>query len=241
MRLAKEGIREMLIATVVLGAAAVGLWLWLPVMAAIPAVIWIWAISFFRDPKRAGQFAPGEMCAPADGTVSEVTRLDHHDAIGGPAYRIGIFLSIFNVHINRAPCAGTVRTVTYKPGEFLDARHAESGARNEANTLLIDPDGPQPGPIQVRQVAGLIARRIICHAQPGTRLARGERFGMIKFGSRTELILPDRGDVDITVKPGDTVRAGLTVLVRRKTRDVPAGPETRNHEGDTRRAIAETA
>ncbi|HRX86778.1 MAG TPA: phosphatidylserine decarboxylase [Phycisphaerae bacterium] len=239
MRLAKEGIREMLIATVVLGAAAVGLWLWIPLLAAIPLVIWIWAISFFRDPKREGRFAAGEMCAPADGTVSEVTALDHHEMIGGPAWRVGIFLSIFNVHINRAPCAGTVRTVTYKPGEFLDARHPESGARNEANTLLIEPDAPHAGPIVVRQVAGLIARRIICHARPNMRLARGQRFGMIKFGSRTELILPAGPDVDITVKPGDAVRAGLTVLVRRKRAGVPGDPEAQVHESDSRRAIAE--
>jgi len=240
MRLAPEGIREMIIATAVLTLAAVGLALLHPLAIAIPITVWIWVISFFRDPRRDGRLAPGEMCAPADGTVSEVSALDHHDLIGGPAWRVGIFLSIFNVHVNRAPCAGVVRSVDYQPGKFLDARHPDSGRLNEANTLVIDPDAPHAGPVVVRQVAGLIARRIICHARAGTRLARGQRFGLIKFGSRTELILPASADVDIPIRPGDKVRAGLTVLVRRAAgTDAISGKQT--HESSQRRVTAETA
>lgn len=241
MRLAREGIREILIGTVVLAAAAAGLWLWHPATVVVPIAVWVWVIAFFRDPRREGRFAAGEMCAPADGTVSEVTRLDAHELIGGPAWRVGIFLSIFDVHINRAPCAGVVRKVTYTPGEFLDARHAESGSRNEANTLLIEPDAPHAGPIVVRQVAGLVARRIICHAKAGSRLATGERFGMIKFGSRTELILPAREGVDIAVRIGDKVRAGLTVVVRGVTSKVDQLSGTSSHESGKRQVIAETA
>lgn len=247
MRLAPEGIREMLIATVVLGAAAVGLAYWQPVAVVLPVAIWIWVISFFRDPKRMGRFETGALCAPADGTVSEVSRLSAHELIGGPAWRVGIFLSIFDVHINRAPLSGVVRSTTHQPGEFLDARHPESGARNEANTLVIDPDAPYPGPIVVRQVAGRIARRIVCHARPGTRLTRGQRFGLIKFGSRTELIVPAQAGVDISIKVGDKVRAGLTELARY----VPAEPGqdsaasggcgSETHESGPRRIIAETA
>ena len=172
MPIAKEGTREILLATVVLGGCAVGLgWLYLP-LAAPFVVVWLWVPSFFRDPNRRRAFAPGELCAPADGTITEITSIENSDVLGGPAVRVGMFLSLFNVHINRMPCAGRVRSVVYKAGEFLDARHPESGQRNESNTLLIEPDGSMPGPVEVRQVAGLVARRIICHARPDDHFAR---------------------------------------------------------------------
>jgi phosphatidylserine decarboxylase len=214
MGLAKEGIREMVIATVLLGGAAGWLAGWHWTAALPPVLVWVWVISFFRDPPRVRPFRDGELCSPADGTVTEITHLEGLEELGGPAVRIGIFLSIFNVHINRAPCAGTVTNVAYQQGSFVDARHPDSGARNEANTIQMDVDVPYEGPVIVRQVAGKIARRIICHAKVGTRLSRGERFGMIKFGSRTELIVPARDGADIIVKVGDKVKAGLTVLVR---------------------------
>lgn len=215
LRLAREGSREMVVATLVLGGGAVvaaSVWHW---GAAVPLVIgWGWVISFFRDPRRTARCAEGELCAPADGTVTEVTRLDDYELVGGPALLVGIFLSIFDVHANRSPCAGTVRSVTYRKGRFHDARDARSSPKNEANTVVIDPQPPIRGPIVVRQVAGLIARRIICHATPGCDLAAGERFGMIKFGSRTELIVPDDGAVRAAVEVGAKVRAGVTILVR---------------------------
>ena len=205
----------MLAATVFLGGGAwlaVGLGYW-PV--AVPlALVWVWCISFFRDPQRITDLAPGELCAPADGRVTEISRLDHDDRIGGPAVRIGIFLSIFNVHINRSPCQGTVRSIQYAPGRFLDARHPDSGRLNESNTLVIDPVSPVRGPVVVRQVAGKVARRIICHAVEGSPLTAGGRLGMIKFGSRTELILPDDGAVEVTVGIGSQVRAGITRLAK---------------------------
>ena len=214
MSIAREGIREILLSTLLLGVLAAGaLWLYWPLVV-IPLVLWLWVLSFFRDPVREREFGPGELCGPADGTVTEVTHLDDYEPLGGPAIRIGIFLSLFNVHANRAPCAGRVRTCTHKPGEFLDARHAESGQRNESNTLLIEPDAPLPGPIEVRQVAGLVARRIICHAGVGDHLTMGQRFGFIKFGSRTELIIPHLPSTEVTVGVGDAVRAGLTLLAR---------------------------
>ncbi len=202
-------------ATVVLGGAAwllVGLGWW---PGAVPLVlVWVWAISFFRDPRRIPRLAPGELCAPADGRVTEIARLDHDDRVGGPAVRVGIFLSIFNVHINRSPCAGTVHSVEHRPGKFLDARDPNSGRLNESNTLVIDPHEPIRGPVVVRQVAGKVARRIVCHPVEGSELSAGGRFGMIKFGSRTELIVPDDGAVEITVRIGSRVRAGLTVVAR---------------------------
>ncbi len=240
MRLAKEGIREMILATAVLGAAAVGLGILHWALAVPPIVVWIWAISFFRDPRREAAIGEDEMCAPADGTVTEVTRLDHHPEIGGPAVRVGIFLSIFNVHANRAPCDVRVRSVERRPGTFLDARHPESGGRNEANTLVCDAAGRFDGPVVIRQVAGKIARRIICHAHAGSVLKRGERFGMIKFGSRTELIVPAEGN-HVTVKLGDKVKAGLHTVVRR---DVPAAASEDNrdnHESSEPRATTSPA
>jgi len=209
----------MTLATVVLGAIVAGCaWLYWP--AAIPfVVVWLWVLSFFRDPPRRRTYAPGDLCAPADGTVTEISELPDHQAIGGPAVRIGMFLSLFNVHINRAPCSGRVTRVTHKPGLFLDARHPESGQRNESNTLLIEADEPMPGPVEVRQIAGLVARRIICHASVGDKLAIGSRFGLIKFGSRTELIIPRVKGTDICVQIGDKVRGGLTIVA---TQPVPS-------------------
>ncbi len=214
MPIAKEGLREIVAATVVLGAlGACGAWLAWP--AAIPfAILWLWVISFFRDPRRERHFDLTELCAPADGTVTEVTELETHEEVGAPAVRIGIFLSLFDVHINRAPCSGRVRSLSHRPGTFLDARNPESGRRNESNTMVIDPDGPMPGPVVVRQVAGLAARRIICNASAGEHLTTGARFGLIKFGSRTELIIPLVEGTEIEVKVGDKVRAGLSVMAR---------------------------
>lgn len=183
-------------------------------LAVVFAAVWIWLIAFFRDPPRRGPFAADALYAPADGTVTEITRLPDHPLIGAPAVRVGMFLSIFNVHINRSPCAGRVRSVAFAPGQFLDARHVDSGALNASNTLVLDPVSPVPGPLVVRQVAGMIARRIVCHAKPGDQLVSGERFGLIKFGSRTELIVPDRPDVQVVATLRQAVRAGVTVLVR---------------------------
>lgn len=212
--IAKEGLREISLATLVLAALGAGAgYVWWPL--AIPfAVVWGWVLSFFRDPRRVRTYAPGEICSSADGTVTEVTTLDHHDSVGGPAIRIGVFLSLFNVHVNRAPCTGKVRSLLHKPGAYLDARHPESGTRNESNTVLIDPDAPMPGPIEVRQVAGLVARRIICNVKVGEHMPIGHRFGLIKFGSRTEVILPRGPGTQVAVQVGDKVRGGLTILAR---------------------------
>ncbi len=171
--------------------------------------------------------------------MTEVAELDMVEAIGGPAVRIGIFLSLFDVHINRAPCSGRVRSLSYRPGEFLDARRPDAGRRNESNTLLIDPDDPMPGPVEVRQIAGLLARRIICHATAEQHLSIGARFGLIKFGSRTELIIPRGQGTEIKVKPGDKVRAGLTVVARQPVEPHGAVEPTRREveTSRTRRKI----
>ena len=215
--LAPAGRREMFLITLLFGGIAAlaavlasqgYVYLWL--VAFIFGLAWIGGLLFFRDPERQSPQEPGILVAPADGRVTEITRLDHHEDIGGPAVRIGIFLSVFNVHINRVPCDGTVRDVRYRPGKFLDARHPESGIVNEANTVVFDT--PQ-GPIVVRQVVGLIARRIVCDLKPGDRVTLGQRMGLIKFGSRTELIVPE-GRYEPAVRVGDVTVGAVTIMAR---------------------------
>lgn len=181
-------------------------------------------VAFFRDPERTTPDEPGILVAPADGKLVETTALDHHPDIGGPATLIGIFLSVFNVHVNRSPCAGVVRAIRYEPGQFLDARNSQSSAKNEANTLIIEPDEPMGGPVVVRQIAGLIARRVICTLKVGDRVEIGQRIGLIKFGSRTELIVPGHDRFQVVAPMGRQVRGASTILARRQTAVEPARP-----------------
>lgn len=213
MLLSRHGAREMLIITLACAALGGGAAVLHP-LAAIPFVmVWAAGLAFFRDPHRRVPKDADVLVAPADGVVTEITELADDPLTGGAATRIGIFLSVLDVHVNRSPCAGRIARVDYKPGEFLDARHPECGQRNESNTLLIEPDG-RAGLIAVRQVAGLIARRIICAAAAGERLERGQRFGLIKFGSRTELHVPQAWVASLRVRIGDRVRGGADVLVQ---------------------------
>jgi len=218
MPLSRHGLREMLLLTLLLGILAWGLAYVHPALVTPVVLIWAGGLAFFRDPNRAIPAEPGLLVAPADGRVTEITRLNHHDLIDGPATRIGIFLSVFDVHINRSPCAGRAVSVNYQPGEFLDARHTESGQRNESTTLIIRPDEGPPRPIVVRLVAGLIARRIVCTVTAGSDLARGQRIGLIKFGSRTELIVARDAGWQVTAKIGDKVKGGSSVLCRHRTK-----------------------
>lgn len=183
-------------------------------LAAPPALVLGWAISFFRDPRRTIPDAPGLVVSPADGKVVEITRLENDPFVGGPGVRIGIFLSVFNVHVNRAPLACRVIDVDYRPGAFLNALDPASAVRNESMWIgLEEPTAPYRRFV-CRQISGAIARRIVCDLAPGETLARGQKFGMIKFGSRTELILPDEPGLRIEVKLGAKVRGGSTVLAR---------------------------
>ncbi len=183
-------------------------------VAPLPAAALGLVIYFFRDPPRRTPQGPGLVVSPADGTVAEVTRLERDEFIGGPAVRIGIFLSIFNVHLNRAPLASRVIALRYSPGEFLNALRPESARRNESMWIGLEEDSPPHRRLVVRQISGAIARRIVCDLRPGESLTRGQKFGMIKLGSRTELVLPDAEGLSITTAVGDRVRAGTTVLAR---------------------------
>ncbi len=182
-------------------------------LAVVPAVLLGLIVYFFRDPLRAIPTDADAIVSPADGTIAEITDLDHYDFFNGPAVRIGIFLSIFNVHISRAPRHARVTAMDYKPGEFLNAINPESALRNEYMWIgLEEIDNPQRK-LAVRSISGLIARRIVCALKPGQEVQRGEKFGMIKLGSRTELILP-RDAVKVEVAVGQKIRAGSTILAR---------------------------
>jgi len=184
---------------------------WWRLVAVVPAVMLGLIVYFFRDPRRTIPIETDAIVAPADGTIAEVTPLDHDTFVAGPAVRIGIFLSIFNVHVNRAPRAARVVAMHYKPGEFLNAINPESALRNEF--LWLGFEEPSGRRFAVRAISGLIARRIVCVLRPGKAVRRGEKFGMIKLGSRTELILP-RDTVEVAVAVGQKVQAGKTVLAR---------------------------
>lgn len=200
----------LLAVTVALAVLLPGAWRWLAVVPGVALALVLW---FFRDPRREIPADPNAIVSPADGLIAEVSEVAHDDFVGVPAVRIGIFLSIFNVHVNRAPREATVVALDYKPGEFLNALNPESAIRNEFMWIGLE-DASRPGMrMAVRQISGLIARRIVCALRPGQALARGEKFGMIKLGSRTELVLPAAA-VEVDVKVGQKVQAGSTVLAR---------------------------
>ncbi|MHC4755701.1 MAG: phosphatidylserine decarboxylase [Planctomycetota bacterium] len=187
---------------------------WIITGEAILALIMVWVLSFFRDPDRNCPTDSQILLAPADGTVSEIELVEENDFICGKAIKIGIFLSIFNTHINRAPCGVKIEKVTYKKGRYINAMNPESGRVNESNDLWLTRTEEPRDRIIIRQISGAIARRIVCRTTPGDNLAGGERFGMIKFGSRTELYLPARENVKCLINTGDKVKAGLTPLMR---------------------------
>jgi len=188
---------------------------WVVVIAElILAALLVFVLVFFRDPYRA---VPGEgdiLLAPADGRIADIRQADDSEYIGGPALRIGIFLSIFDTHINRSPCAVRVAQIDYRKGRFKDARNPLAGKINESNDVKLVRTNEPTDKLIVRQISGAVARRIVCKAKAGDVLAGGEKFGMIKFGSRTELYMPVRDDIECLVKVGDKVKAGLTAVAR---------------------------
>ena len=172
---------------------------------AVPVVLlaafFLW---FFRDPERQIPALPGAVVSPGDGKVTDVSLV----TTGGTSrHRISIFLSVFDVHVNRSPIAGVIRDVCYQRGKFLNAMGADSAEENEQNIVTVDGEGRT---VVFKQIAGLIARRIVFNFKVGDTVARGQRVGLIKFGSRVDVLF-DR-DAAIQVKPGDRVRGGATVL-----------------------------
>lgn len=205
MRVAPEGIPFIVVAWLIAaalfalgqpGAAIV----WLPVA--------IWVVAFFRDPKRDhGRRDDGLVIAPADGLVVSVIRIHEPNMIGGDAVRISIFMNVFNVHVNRYPSNGTVSFRRYSPGKFFNAAAEKAALENEQSDIGID---TPRGKILVRQIAGLIARRIITDHAEGHVARQGERLGLIRFGSRVDVFLPY--GTPVLVKEGDKTMAGVTVV-----------------------------
>lgn len=192
------------ISLILVAAAAVVLthtWWW----AILPLALAAFFLWFFRDPRRTIPQAPGLVVSPADGKVTSIETII---TPAGPRTRISIFLNVFNVHVNRAPVAGTVREVRYQKGAFVNAMDAASADRNEQNICVMEADDGYE--VVFKQIAGLLARRIVFRQVVGDRLVRGQRVGLIKFGSRTDIILP--GDTQVRVALGAIVKGGSTVL-----------------------------
>jgi phosphatidylserine decarboxylase len=207
---AKYGWKELIFFSLLWGAIGAALWFAPPAAhyaLPIPAIGLLFTLNFFRDPPRRIPSEPDLLVSPADGEVVEIADMVEPEFLNVPCTRVAIFLNVFNVHINRSPCEGVVRGTKYKPGKFLDVRHPDCPTQNESNTIHL-------GDVVVKQIAGLIARRIVCEAKPQDKLARGEKFGMIKFGSRTELYIPKDRVQEIRVKLKDKVKGGETVIAR---------------------------
>ncbi len=185
----------------------------LPLLVVLP--LWLFVVSFFRDPNRAIPTEPDALLSPADGVVTHLDEVADADFPGGRAFRASIFLSVFNVHVNRNARSGRVTRLHYYPGEYLDARSSECSVRNEQ--FWIDQTDAQTGTLmRTKQIAGAIARRIVCRLRPDEEVKAGERFGMIKFGSRTEVYVPVEAVKEVLVKVGEAVRGGSTILLRMK-------------------------
>src|SRR5438552_6881837 len=213
LRFTRHGFREMLIGSLVLIVIAVGLgWTWWP-LALIVLPVLAWLFAFFRDPEREIPVEQHTMVSPADGKVSDITHDLGSDLLGGHCVRVGIFLSVFNVHVNRSPCDGRVIAIERKKGRFINAmRHNLASDENESNTIVLaEPTTGRPVAV-VKQIVGMIARRIIFVAEKGELVKRGQRIGMIKFGSRTELYIPNWLKPELKVKVGDSVRGADDVI-----------------------------
>lgn len=179
-------------------------WLTHPAWAIIPILLACFFLSFFRDPDRDIPQVPGAVVSPADGKVTEVAPVT---VANGRQTRISIFLNVFNVHVNRSPIAGVIREVRYQRGKFLNAMNEASADLNEQNIVTVDADGHT---LVFKQIAGLLARRVVFNLKVGDRLERGQRIGLMKFSSRMDVILDSSARVN--VKVGDHVKGGSTIL-----------------------------
>lgn len=213
MLIARYGWKEVCLTTVLCILAAVGLW-WVggPWAALVAALPWLAIVAFFRDPPRRVTPCTDGLLAPADGVIDDLTPVSSAPFIGGPALRIGIFLSVLDVHLNRSPAAGIVAYRAAREGQFYDARLPEASLHNVAQDVGLMCPQWAGRRLLVRQITGAIARRIVCPLQLGDIVEAGERYGMIKFGSRTEVYVPADTSFVSTVSVGQKVSGGITVL-----------------------------
>jgi len=182
-------------------------WLWIPEVLLVAVAIWL--LIFFRDPMRTGPRGDAVVIAPADGRIVDVAVVDEPMYVKAEATRISIFMNVFNVHVNRYPVSGQIELLHYHPGKFLHAASDKASLDNEQSSVGIL--GPH-GPVLVRQIAGLIARRIITDGGRGEAVSQAARLGMIRFGSRVDVFLPRASQAVVRVRVGDQVRAGASVL-----------------------------
>ena len=209
MKFAREGLPFIAIGAVLALVATWwafrrGAWpFWL--LAVVMIVVAVWVAYFFRDPERSGERGDRVVISPADGKVVLITEVDEPAFIHGRAMRVSIFMNVFSVHVNRYPISGTVKYVQYNPGKFLNAAVEKSSLENEQRSVGIE-SGPYR--ILVRQIAGLIARRIVTYSREGERVEQGERMGLIRFGSRVDVFMPT--DATIRVKVCELAIAGTT-------------------------------
>ena len=211
MSFAREGLAFIVVAALLAaGGYALALnrrsWpLWL--LAFLLTLVALWVAYFFRDPERVGERGEQLVIAPADGKVVQIAEVDEQTMLKGKALRVSIFMNVFNVHVNRYPVTGTVFATHYNPGKFLNAAEDKASLDNEQSTVGIEAGRHR---ILVRQIAGLIARRIVTYSKVGDAARQGERFGIIRFGSRVDVFLPVGSSVRVTL--GQLTTAGVTVL-----------------------------
>ena len=216
MKIAPEGIPFIIFFIALTVSAFAGIFMFGPrwgmasgAASVLMLALALFMVYFFRDPDRIIPVEAGYV-APADGRVLLVEPVDDMEYLNRKVKMLSIFMSPLNVHVNRAPCAGEVRIVKHRAGQFLKAYHKEAPWKNESTTMILTCDSGEE--LLVRQVAGAVARRTVCRVSPGDKLERGQRYGMIKFSSRVDLYLPE--DAEILVEVGQMVRAGETVLAR---------------------------
>lgn len=204
--IAREGFPFILAA---LGITICFIWLDLTVLSILFGVLFLFVLYFFRDPERIHVNSEKGVLTPADGKIIEVKKLkEDMSPLGRPSIKISIFMSVFNVHVNRIPIRGTIKDTAYHPGKFLSANLDKASEQNESNRIIIETGDSRE--IMVIQIAGLIARRIVCWVGKGDRVQTGQRFGLIRFGSRLEVFLP--AESRIVAKTGHKVKAGETII-----------------------------
>ena len=203
-----------------IGFAVVALVLWHFTLSywlvAIPVLLAMFFLWFFRDPSREIPSGPGLIVSPGDGVVTEA---DWVETKSGSRLRLSIFLNVFNVHVNRSPVSGTVTLCEHREGKFLNAMNKDSALLNEQTLITIDAGEYE---VSFKQIAGLLARRIVCNLKVGDKVERGDRMGLIKFGSRVDVLMP--ADAELKVRKGDKVSGGSTVLAALPEADAAAMP-----------------
>jgi len=180
-------------------------------LAALLILLTAFVCFFFRNPARNENHGKEVITAPADGRIISIEKIPHDDRIGAPAVKISTFMSVLNCHVNRMPVEGTVEKVSYEPGKFFVASLDKASVHNERNTVVLRDKSNRK--MALVQIAGLVARRIVCYLNEGFNFEKGSRLGVICFGSRVDLFLPE-GSVDLHIKKGDRVKAGKTVIGR---------------------------